>query len=63
MKLPIGGFNPMGKEHVTEKLIELKNLEAENIIANILDKYTLADTVDVTLRKMRDRFRTMERWR
>jgi len=38
MKLPIGGFNPMGKEHVTEKLIELKNLEAENIIANILDK-------------------------
>jgi hypothetical protein len=38
MKLPIGGFNPMGKEHVTEKLIELKNLGAEKHISEILDK-------------------------
>ena len=38
MKLPIGGFNPMGKEHATEKLMELKNLDAENYISEILDE-------------------------
>jgi DNA-binding IscR family transcriptional regulator len=28
-------------------------VDVRNAIANILDKYTLADTVEVTLRKMR----------
>jgi hypothetical protein len=28
-------------------------LDVRNTIANILDRYTLADTVEVTLRKMR----------
>ena len=31
LALPIGGFNPMGKEHVSEKLIELQKIDAERI--------------------------------
>ena len=31
-------------------------LDVRNTIANILDRYTLADTVDITLRKMRQQF-------
>ena len=38
MKLPIGGFNPMGKEHVAERLIGLKNLDAEKLVSEILNK-------------------------
>jgi hypothetical protein len=34
--LPIGGFNPMGKEHVLEKLNALDALNAEQIIENTL---------------------------
>jgi Rrf2 family protein len=33
--------------------LRLLMVDVRNAIANILDKYTLADTVDVTLRKMR----------
>lgn len=33
MELPIGGYNPMAKAHVSEKLRELKVLNAEKIIA------------------------------
>ena len=32
MDLPIGGFNPMAKEHVLQKVQELKALEAEGIM-------------------------------
>ena len=34
--LPIGNFNPMAKEHVVEKLQELKIMKAEQLIAKIL---------------------------
>ena len=33
LELPIGGYNPMAKEHITEKLKELLNLDAEKIIS------------------------------
>jgi len=34
--MPISGFNPMAKEHVVIKLAELKELQAEKIIAETL---------------------------
>ncbi|PSL43843.1 hypothetical protein CLV51_107154 [Chitinophaga niastensis] len=34
--MPLGGFNPMGKEHVYAKLTALKELNAEQIIAATL---------------------------
>ena len=34
--LPVGGFNPMAKEHVPAKLLELKALDAEGIMAATL---------------------------
>lgn len=37
LTLPISGFNPMGKEHVLQKLKELKELNAEPIIQDILE--------------------------
>jgi len=36
LTLPIGGFNPMAKEHVMDKLRELKNLNAEQLIKDTL---------------------------
>lgn len=36
MVLPIAGFNPMAKDHATEKLQELKALQAEELIQNTL---------------------------
>ena len=38
MVLPIGGFNPMAKPQVLEKLLELKSLNAEQIIENTIEK-------------------------
>lgn len=38
LALPLGGFNPMGKEHVVAKLLQLKVLNAEDIICNTLKK-------------------------
>ncbi len=35
LALPLGGFNPMAKEHVMEKLQELKALRAEDIAAEV----------------------------
>jgi hypothetical protein len=37
LTMPIGGFNPMGKEHVYDKLMELKKIEAEDIMAEALE--------------------------
>jgi hypothetical protein len=34
--LPIGAYNPMGKDHVLEKLNELQSLDAEKIIEKML---------------------------
>jgi hypothetical protein len=36
MVMPIGGFNPMAKEHILVKLNELKTLDAEGIMLEIL---------------------------
>ncbi|MEM9362670.1 MAG: hypothetical protein AAGA43_08550 [Bacteroidota bacterium] len=36
MILPIAGYNPMGKENVFEKIQELKNLNAEELIQDVL---------------------------
>lgn len=38
MELPIMGFNPMAKEHVLEKLIALKALNADKIIEETLEQ-------------------------
>jgi hypothetical protein len=38
LDIPIGGFNPMAKEHAIEKLCGLKELNAEEIISEILMK-------------------------
>jgi hypothetical protein len=37
LALPIGGFNPMAKEHIIEKLTQLKQLDTELIVENILN--------------------------
>jgi hypothetical protein len=34
--MPIGGFNPMAKEHVFEKLMALKTLNAEDIMREVI---------------------------
>jgi hypothetical protein len=39
--LPIGGFNPMAKEHILQKLMELKELEIESIIQNAIDELNI----------------------
>lgn len=36
MALPIGGFNPMAKEHILEKIHELQALQAEELIGEVL---------------------------
>ncbi len=36
MVLPIGGYNPMAKPHLLDKLAELKALKAEEIISEVL---------------------------
>jgi hypothetical protein len=41
LALPIGGFNPMAKPHVLAKLLALKNLDAEAIMADVAAKYRL----------------------
>lgn len=38
LSMPLGGFNPMGKEHVVNKLHELKAIDAEKIIQDTLLK-------------------------
>ena len=37
LAMPIGGFNPMGKDHVLHRLTELKELDAEGIINHKLN--------------------------
>ncbi len=41
LKVPIGNFNPMAKEHASECLEELKNLRAESIIAEVAKELSL----------------------
>jgi len=38
MQIPIVAFNPMGKEHVLDKLNELKLIDAEKIISNCISE-------------------------
>lgn len=40
LALPLGGFNPMAKEHTAEKLKELKALGAEDIAAEVCQDLT-----------------------
>lgn len=50
--LPIGGFNPMAKEHALEQLEKLKAFDAEAIVAALLpalNKATMADLPDTTI--------------
>lgn len=42
MVLPIGSYNPMAKEHVAERLQELKQLDAEAIMADVVSSFSLA---------------------
>jgi len=37
--LPIGGFNPMAKEHVLEKLAELEDLRVEEVMLNAISNF------------------------
>ncbi len=39
LALPIGGFNPMAKEHILQKISELVDLEAERIIEEIIKEF------------------------
>jgi hypothetical protein len=45
MVLPIVGFNPMAKEHILHKLVELKELKAEQVIQDTIN------SLNATLRK------------
>jgi hypothetical protein len=38
LEVPIGGYNPMGKEHVLEKINELQSLKAEEIAKDCLSE-------------------------
>jgi hypothetical protein len=38
MELPITGFNPMAKEHVSQKLEELRSLRAEDLVRECIAK-------------------------
>ncbi|MDQ3110026.1 MAG: hypothetical protein M3R17_09040 [Bacteroidota bacterium] len=35
--MPVGGLNPMAKEHVLVKLQELKTMHAEEIVSDVLN--------------------------
>ena len=43
LAVPISGFNPMAKEHVVEKLLELKDLKAEHIIEETIFELNKSD--------------------
>ena len=38
LALPIVGFNPMAKEHILEKIGQLEDLQAEELIADVLQR-------------------------
>ncbi len=39
MVLPIGGFNPMAKEHILQKISELENLNAEIVMGETIKEF------------------------
>ncbi len=50
--IPIAGFNPMAKDHVQKKIIELEELEAEKIVQQVCNlfnskKYFLQDKKEI----------------
>lgn len=50
--LPVGGFNPMAKEHALEQLEKLKAFDAEGIVAALLpalNKATITGLPDTTI--------------
>lgn len=48
LNLPIGGFNPMAKPHVIEKLNELKLIDAEDIITKSLVRINKKTSLNYT---------------
>jgi hypothetical protein len=48
MVLPIGGYNPMAKPHLLDKLAELKALKAEEIMSDVLATINQKTTVPKT---------------
>ncbi len=52
LDLPISGFNPMAKEHVSEKISELKSIDAEGLISGVIEKVnvTISKLPDVTIK-------------
>jgi len=49
LELPIGGYNPMAKEHITEKLKELRSLDAEKIISQALQNIPCSKNYEVVI--------------
>lgn len=41
LALPIGGFNPMAKEHILTKISELESLEAEKIMEQAIEEFNV----------------------
>lgn len=39
LKLAISGYNPMAQDHILEKLTELENLGAEQIVSDVLEEF------------------------
>lgn len=46
LALPIGGFNPMAKDHVIAKLYELKALQAEELIQEVAEELNAKLDID-----------------
>ena len=44
--LPIAGFNPMAKEHVLQKVRELQQLEAEQLMQEVVDQLNATATTE-----------------
>lgn len=51
--LPISGFNPMAKEHIPQKLIRLKDLNAEAIAQQVMDDINARDLIPANQRVIR----------
>src|SRR4051812_3576713 len=48
MLVPVGNYNPMAKEHVLEKLLELKKLNAEQIVSETIAEINKKNSGDIS---------------
>jgi hypothetical protein len=53
MVLPIGGYNPMAKNHVLAQLMALKNLDAEKVLTETIEEVNRKTKTDKNAQKMR----------